>query len=461
MKLVVHAWEIDGYVNVKPSFKEFLEEKIKEKHKTLCNFHRTLGLSSSIYRFFKLENGFLPIWKLFKITQTLNVPREKVEKNIILFKDSTNTQPYAIKFPSKITLPMFRIILHLPGDGCYGCRVASKKSRSLRHLNYWINMRWSQKDITPMKKLLTKVFPEYRTLNNEPTSRTKEINLPAFLIKIFISAFRIQPHKLKKSDFINLVSKLPREYKVQAMIAIIEDEGTIDIASHQVRIFNTDKNLLKSYANLADSLGYERSRIFNQENKFFKTKFYFNIHTSGLRKFAKDIEKISKKYGKLLNFWKKKRKFEKLVRVITTPNAIAYEIYKKETTKLRKKIIELLQANKVLKLSEICRKLGLNPRIKMEEKKIGGILKRTKEIIRIKRGYYTLKNQVKRMPKYFDSRKGILTLLSKTPMDAKSIIEELLKEGVVKDKSSIYARLKKLRNEGKIVLINGIYAIRK
>jgi Fe2+ or Zn2+ uptake regulation protein len=461
MKLAVHAWEIDGYVNVKSSFKEFLEKKIKERYKTFCNFHRTLGLSSSIYRFFKLKEGFLPIWKLFKVAQALNIPPEKIEKNIILFKDSTNTQIYSIKFPFKITLPMFRIILHLPGDGCYGCKVASKKTRSLRHLNYWIDMRWSQKDITPMKKLLAKIFPEYKTLNNELIPLDKEINIPAFLIKIFISAFRIQPHMLKKSDFINLVLKLPKEYRVQALVAIIEDEGTISIASHHVRIFNTDKNLLKSYASIADSLGYERSRIFKQENEFFKTKFYFNIYTSGLRKFAKDIEKICKKYEKLLDFWKKKRKFERLIKAITTPNAIAYEIYRKEATKLRKKIIKLLQANKILKLSEICRKLGLNPRNKMEEKKIETLLKRTKEIIRVKRGYYALKGQIQKTPKYFDSREGILSLLSKKPMDAKSIIKELLKENIVKDKSSIYVRLKKLRNEGKIVLINGIYTIRK
>lgn len=461
MKRIIHAWEIDGYINVKPEFKKFLEKKIIKRYGSISKLCSNLTLSTSIYRFFKLEEGFLPIWKFFNITDVLKVSRKKGEKNIILFKDSSNTPPYKIYFPLQVTLPMFRVIAHLPGDGCNGCKIAATSKRSLIISRYWVNMRWSQKNIKPMQDLLTYLFPNYKFLNKEKFLVKKEINLPALLIKIFAAVFGEQPVNLKTSTFVNAVLKLPKEYRVQALVAMIEDEGTIDIDSHQLRIFNTDKQLLESYIKLVDSLGYKRSQLYEEKRKQFKTKYYFNLHTSGLRKFAKDIKEICKKYGNLLGFWKKKESFEILIKRISTEKALAYEKYKREVKKMEKKIVRLLQKNKILKLSQIVRSLGLNPKNKLEEKKVGRIVRKIKGIVYVKLGYYALKGSIKKVPKYKNSREGILSLLKKKPMNAKEIIEKILKEGTVKDKSSIYVRLKKLREEGKIILAGKLYILSK
>lgn len=278
----------------------------------------------------------MKISNLFRVTDALDISKRFVEKNIIAYRDHNAQTEFNLRFPYKLTPLVLRVISHIPGDG------------NIRRDGF---ARWTQIDHSGMYNLLVKIGFKNISTNG------KSLCIPRFLIKLNCITLKLEPKDFKKPRFIETVIDLPRLYRVQVILALIEDEATIDVKNYgPINIRLADKDLIESYAKLCDSLNFNRSEIKGRKNTGFNTKnkiYKLEIFAEGIRKLKVDYDTAIKKFGKNGGLWKKDKEFrERCEKAISTR-----ALKNKEGKKLTEEIIKLLSFNKELSVKMICKLL--------------------------------------------------------------------------------------------------------
>lgn len=368
---IVHVWEIKGFVNINKKFKDFIKNQLLLKYgsyqKTSLVIGKITGVSISY--FLRNEDSFMKLSNLFKLTNVLNIPNNVVEKNIVEYRDHNSQQPICIKFPYKINPLILRIIAHIPGDG------------NIRKDGM---ARWTQNDTKCMQILIKKLgFPIKQT-------KSKSVCIPRFLVKINCLALGLQPEELNSSKLIKKVIELPRHYKIQTILALIEDEATIDVKNYGIiNIRLANKDLITSYTKLCDSLGYKRSNIIKKSNTGFgkgSIIYQFGILAEGIRKLNIDYNAIVNKYSKLGGLWKKDNAFRKRCKKALSGKALKDN----EGREITKQVLKLLSIYENLSVKKICDLMNTDDYNRIYDRVKH--LYKTAKIRRTSRGKYALIN---------------------------------------------------------------------
>lgn len=360
----VHAWEINGFVNIKKKFKDTIKNYLFLKNKSYQKTSRMIGKISgaSISDFLRNKDSFMKISNFFRLTNSLEIPKNVVETKIISYRDHNAQPKFKICFPYQFSPIILRIISYIPGDG------------SIRKNGF---ARWTQKDTTQMQHLLKKLEIPIKS------TKSKSLTLPRFLIKVSCVALGLKPEEISSPRFVERVINLPRLYKVQPILALIEDEATINAKNHgTINIRLTNKDLIKLYAKLCDSLGYKRSDITERKNTGFVTEskiYKLKILAEGIRKLNRDYDLIINKFGNIGGLWKKDTAFRKRCKKALSEKALK----DKEGRKITKEVLKLFAIYNELSVKRICKLMNTKDYDRIYDK-----IRYLHEIKKIKRTSY-------------------------------------------------------------------------
>jgi len=366
----VHVWEIKGLVNIDKKFKDTIKNQLLLKYgsyeKTSLIVGKATGVTISY--FLRNKESFMRISNLFRLTNSLDISSNVVETHIIAYRDHNAQPSFYISFPYKFNPLVLRIIAHIPGDG------------NIRKDGM---ARWIQNDTKCMKILLKKLgFPI-------KPSKSKSVCIPRFLVKVNCLILGLQPGELNSSKLIKKVIKLPRQYKVQTILALIEDEATIDAKNYgTINIRLADKDLIKSYAKLCDSLDYKRSNIIGRSNTGFGKDgsiiYKIGILAEGIRSLNIDYNATVNKFGKIGGLWKKDTAFRKRCIKALSEKALKDN----EGREITKKILKILDMHGNLSVKKICDLMNTDDYNRIYDRV--KYLYKTAKIRRINRGKYAL-----------------------------------------------------------------------
>lgn len=348
--LIVHAWEINGYVKINNSFGEELKQKILSEYNSFTNLAKKLSFTRK--RLPAICNGeFTNTNKLFELTDFLGFEKSYAEKQIELYRDSkagAYNRTYKNMFSLYVSPAIIRIVSHLIGDGSI----------------YEDCATYSQVNVGFMVNLINKIIGYdcelnviQRIVRNHPF---QTISVPMIFIKIVCALFNIPYKEIASPVFLEKALRLPREHRVQILAALYVDEGNFGNKSIRMR----DKKIVEAIARLMDSLGYERGEVMEKElikdcfgKKYKVNMYHLQLYANGIKKFSEDIGCMVQRYdNKCLNLWQKQKSMELKVE---SHNYKKVE-ERKRAIKLRKKLLEILQERNVILFGEVMKELGMN-----------------------------------------------------------------------------------------------------
>jgi len=334
------------------------------------NFKRAAlysGVNHATLREIQKRNVRVFNWK--KILSLLDIHPNEIEKYVVHISDRKN---YHIRFPYSVSPLLIRLAAHTIGDG-----------------GYYGGARWIQKDTDPIidlqRQLLGVSGKKVFCKNN-----VEQVAISDFYIKLACASINIERSQVCSEHLIKNCMGLPKDYKVQILAALIEDESKIQPKSGVVRIAMKNYRIIESLAKIMDNLGYDRSRIIKIKNNGTysnnKNNFLYNLNLRilGSHKFYNDLNEAINKYGKLAGLWKKQKQLQDLILFNDGRKARGEKL----NSKLAKKAICLMKENNgTITYKELKRFLNVS------HHRIGSVVRRlyNKGILRKdRRGCYTL-----------------------------------------------------------------------
>lgn len=313
-------------------------------------------------------------WK--KILNLLDIDLNEFEKHVVGIAD---WKIYNIKFPYSVSPLLIRLVAHTIGDGGF----------------YLHNAQWIQKKVAPIINLQKQLLGVYGKIVIN-CNEVEHTSIMALYIKLACAVLGIQRNEISSAKFIRACMKLPKDYKVQTLAAVIEDEGRIQPNSGSMIITMKDSDIVKSLAKLMENLGYDHSRITKTKNLEFSSSrknspsrqngflYRVNLRILGAHKFYHDLNEIISKYGELAGLWKKQKQLQNLM----SSNDGRKARGEKLNRDLAKKTINLMKKN-----SEKITYKELKKYLNVSHHRTGSVVRRlyNKKILKkVSRGYYTL-----------------------------------------------------------------------
>ena len=207
-------------------------------------------------------------------------------------------------------------------------------------------------------------------MTNWKSTKYQEIFIPKILYEIFSHLFDV-PKSLDKQRSPK-IKGLSKNCLISALISTVMDEGHICKTHYEIRITQKNKNILKLFHRICNLLNYEVSNI-KKYGKFysFKIKFF------GIIKFYKDLNKIIRKFGEILDLGDKQPELDTLIaRIETKLNEINNRKARGYHINIVEKDIEVLRYLKSVPLTR--NEIQKNLKISFEEahKRIGTLKQR-------------------------------------------------------------------------------------
>src|SRR3989344_6536142 len=291
----VHIWKIRGYIKVDRYLRELIRKKLKDKCGSLRKAEIKYGFSDYHHR--RLDRKFTKIDILFKLTNICKLSKYEVEKHILKWIPYSNSRQFEIKFPAKVIPLHFRIAASVIGDGTI--------SRVEGH-TFFV---WSQKETKRMEEL------QRLLLKTNFKKRGDKITIPTIIMQLVSNALDMQIKDFSKENFLKKCILLPKEYRLQVLTAIIEDEGSFD--KNRLLIRMSDKNIMDLVCDLIDSLNYDRTKLreYTEKSKYSDKNILMyrtEMNIRGLKKFNEDLEAMKQKYSYLAGLWRKSGKLKQL-----------------------------------------------------------------------------------------------------------------------------------------------------
>lgn len=371
-KLKINFWNLVGYINLDTKIKKLILNQILLKD-SVHNFSKKLSISDvSLGHFLNNKKSFIRIVNLIEVVSQLGISKHVIEENITEYKDTSSKDPFSIKFPYVLSPLDMRIGGVLIGDG------------NIHKTNGAI--RWVQKDPSPLRNLIKLQLGDNVSLS----IKNNQITIPAFFRKVLCYSSNLDLGQLNSEKFIEWSLRLPEDYKLSLLLAIIEDEGNIDSKNFGViKIRMSSKEKIAMIKELCDDLDYKTSEIVSYKNNGpfgANTMYGINILSDGIKKFGYDLLKLKGKYCGLIGFWKKEKEFIKRWKACISEKAEK----NREGKEIHKEIIKLFLEYKILSPLKISKLLEIN------YDRIYDLIKnmhKRGEVIRISKGTYKLKKQ--------------------------------------------------------------------
>lgn len=298
-----------GYFHVKIDQKFLKELLIKSaKHaKPHCSaeFVKKLGLKMttkySCYTIYGWINAdkTIPLRKLAKVIDMANYSWREVESEIISIKSGQKKGEICPKFPIKFNKQLGAIIGHVLGDGSIDSKykqVFFSNSNKELLKEFAENMEqifgvkpriWMQMKTIPFKE---KTRWERRLDNIDELEDGKNGGLfyPT-IVGLMLNHIFDNFADGKNKNLSRFIFNLNTDFKIGLIRAFYDDEGTVDVSSRTMRLFQDRKDILEPFKRLLSEFGINSSKV-----KFYtrrnKKRYYFDIYKKeNFRKFQEQI----------------------------------------------------------------------------------------------------------------------------------------------------------------------------
>ncbi len=301
--------------------RELIRTKLKYNSGSLRKAEAKYGLSDYNHRM--LNNSYTRIDILIKLIDICKIPRHSAEKHISEWIPNSGniSKQFLVKFPLKINPLHFRMVAHIIGDGTISTRSGYK---------FFI---WCQKGTENMEQLQKLLLGA-----NFTKQKDDKITIPSTVVQFVSHSLGIPFKEFNKRVFLKSCLPLPREYQIQVLSAIIEDEGSLD--KNRLIIRMSDRYIMENICYLIDRLNYDRTqlRMYVDKNKFSTTIMYrTDINIRGIKKLSNDLQIMKQKYGYLAGLWTKDKKLQHLSKSHTLLDA--YKRHEEITPKIMAKFI--------------------------------------------------------------------------------------------------------------------------
>jgi len=320
---IVHVWQIPGYVKVNTYLRKVIRKKLKNKYGSLRKAEIKCGIREYHQR--KLHKKFTRIDILVKLINICKISKYNVEKQILRWIPYTKkiSKQFKIKFPVKVNPLHFRIAAHIIGDG------------TISTIDGYKCFTWSQKETKSMEQLQKQLF------GTNFKKRRDKITIPSTAVQLVSNVLEIPIERFNKERFLKECLSLPKEYRLQILTAIIEDEGSFD--KNRLLIRMADKNTMDLICCLIDMLNYDRTELrkYVEKSKYSGKNinmYRTEINIRGLKRFNKDLGKTKQKYGNLAVLWTKYEKLEKISKSYTLMDT--YDKHNELIPKIRERFLK-------------------------------------------------------------------------------------------------------------------------
>jgi len=352
MKTKIHIWDLPIekiYVKLKEGFREKIFE----------GAHKRFGSWVKAGRFFKIKRGDTALaknWKMgqyccpltiiFKISKTLNISKNEVEKNIKEIKYKTKLDKRGgnsgrpildPKLPIIINEDFAEILGHICGDGTI-IRKNPKKGIKLGYVNS------EPKLIESFQEKIKNVFGDVKAdVQIRDGARYKRKNFylqyPSIVSLFILSVFDYKTGE--EMDVPNFIFKMSKKCQCSFLRALFDDEGTVDIKEKRIVIGLKPQKPIEQIRNLLIYL------------KFCPTKIYKsgNILKISLQK-KEDINLFNRIIG--FKHPIKKRKLNIIIKA-------GWKFDRDINQEFRKKILLFLRERRSGKTKEIIKYLNKSP----------------------------------------------------------------------------------------------------
>lgn len=239
-----------------------------------------------------------------------------------------------------------RVIAHRIGDGT---------------LNYYKKIVWDNKHIEGMLGLLNKLNIKYWKPIKGDKYGTYKMVLPKFLFEEFSNKFdRDYNQNIEDPCYLlDSIQLLDKEHKLQALCALITDDGSF---VNWVPVIFEDQNekTVMKVKRLWDSLFPGNSRVSYILTKKGTKVYHLYSNRDGVIKLFKEIKNAKNKFGDFADLWHKQKDLETRFKKAT--NKRADVLYETKVNKERWKnvVLDGFKSKRILRFSEIKKILNLD-----------------------------------------------------------------------------------------------------
>ncbi len=245
------------------------------------------------------RNRTIPLGKLTKIAKLAGYPAKVIESKIISIKSGQQGGEICPKFPIRFDKNLGSIIGHILGDGSIDSRykqVFFSNSNKELLKEFIENMKkvfgvkpriWMQMKTIPFKE---KTRWERRLNSIEELEGGKNCGLfyptiTGLILNHIFDNFAVGRNKNLPSFIFNL----SKDFKAGLIRAFYDDEGSVNVESYTIRLFQDRKDILEFFRLLLAEFEISSSNILSYKKRG-KDRYYFNIHRKeNFRKFYEQI----------------------------------------------------------------------------------------------------------------------------------------------------------------------------
>lgn len=355
----LHVWEIKGtelsVVMDKIFMRKMRERAIEIRYAKVA---KKVGISKRGLRqiFFKASGR---LHNFLKIAKALKIDPRVLEKKINQI--GSRKRKYNITFPLELTPLHLRPVAHLIGDGSY----SSSQWNQLKDYESHMLGLLSQIGCNTIKPC------HYSRSSSGSMRFYTNIHIPRFLV---IAWEMKMGSKVITPAFIKSLSKLPREYGIELILALLIDEGHIPQKATNIWFGMRNREICEAVYKLCVSLGY-KSRLNEymiEDKPFYRISFL----ADGISLLEKDVRHLEDKYGIFAGLWHKSTDFKRRCSRLRPE----WKKWREDAEKLREEVIEIVKQKGAIKIREIASLLQI------PSNKIWNALRSAKKLIRKKNG---------------------------------------------------------------------------
>jgi len=277
MKTLIHVWDLPiekVYIKLRGRFREQFLEAAHQKFGTwdrLAKFLEVKRGDTLLARNWKNGLCCCPLSIIFKISNKLNISKNKIEKNIKEIKFKTKLEKRGgnsgkpiinPKLLIEINKDFVEILGHICGDGTI-IRKNPKKGISLKYINSEPSL------INSFQEKMKKIFGEIDAniqIRNGPGYRRKNFCLqyPSIISLFILSVFDYKTGE--EMDIPNFIFELPEKAKFSFLRALFDDEGTVNIKEKRIVIGLKPQKPIEQIRNLLIYLKFHPTKIYESGN---------------------------------------------------------------------------------------------------------------------------------------------------------------------------------------------------
>lgn len=285
-------------VDIKDSLKNEIGAVIQRQISSLA---RELKIKPTrLYEYFIWKKSLIPIKILFNISTKLNIPKQKVEKNISKYRQLSAPLKNSIsspKLPIQVNPYLTAIVSHLFFDG------SMPKDGKGAYYN-----QKNEQIMNDFIKKIKHIFGEVSYSLRLDHRKVLKCRIPRLIGEICKYIYDVNSFGSFDSKIPQKIFNLNNEHKIAFVLTAIIDEGSIAYDG-SIQFGVSNKKMMEDFQKLCNKIGLETKPI----RKTKSGKHYYTYITS-LKKLQKILNSFNKKYP-LISLRYKEERLKKVLEI--------------------------------------------------------------------------------------------------------------------------------------------------